>query len=247
MSNQGKTGNEERTVELDEEAGKESLKPELEPANSAVNGMTTYQKMKNLQKKIKDDMAVDSEEANPYGITADTPNSVIFSKAFSHNITEEDKSRGKRIAYARKQAGLTQEELAKKIGMTQSTVTTYETGRADPKCGGITNIARACKCSTDYLLGLKPYSDDEDGEETSGSGLTDRAKKIARDFDYLRQPEQDLCEAIINYISEFSLSRPEETDLGKLYFVKEEHQGGEIKLTMNSVENYFKNIKEDKS
>lgn len=184
--------------------------------------------MDESEKQQKNTEEIRKEKAEPGA----TPRS-----AAPRSITEEDRNRGRRIACARKEAELTQEQLAQKLGLTQSTITAYETGRSDPKSEGIANIARACRCSTDYLLGLSPYMDTfEEGGEAPERKLSKRAKKIARDFDYLRQPEQDLCEAFMNYLSE--ISRPSGSDPGRLYYVREKTNNGDIILS--PVRNYFK-------
>lgn len=59
-----------------------------------------------------------------------------------------------RIVLAREYAKLSQKELAKKLGISPSTLNGYEKGNHDPKSTGLIKIAEICNVSTDYLLGL---------------------------------------------------------------------------------------------
>lgn len=64
-------------------------------------------------------------------------------------------SLGSRIAYFRKGRGLTQTELAEKIGIIQSLVSDYESGRRRLHAEMVVRVAQALRVSTDELLGLK--------------------------------------------------------------------------------------------
>lgn len=59
-----------------------------------------------------------------------------------------------RIVLAREAAGLSQTELAAKLGIHPSTLNGYEKGNHDPKSNGWIAIAKICNVSVDYLLGL---------------------------------------------------------------------------------------------
>lgn len=59
-----------------------------------------------------------------------------------------------RIVLAREKAGMSQKELAEKLGISPSTLNGYEKGNHDPKSAGLIGIAKACNVTTDYLLGL---------------------------------------------------------------------------------------------
>lgn len=56
------------------------------------------------------------------------------------------------IKEARIQAGLSQKELAKIIGVAPSTFNGYESGNHDPKSDLLIKIAKACNVTTDFLL-----------------------------------------------------------------------------------------------
>jgi transcriptional regulator with XRE-family HTH domain len=56
------------------------------------------------------------------------------------------------IKFLRKQAGLTQEQLAEKVGIKRSLVGAYEEGRADPRLTNLTIIAEVFGVSLDALI-----------------------------------------------------------------------------------------------
>jgi transcriptional regulator with XRE-family HTH domain len=68
---------------------------------------------------------------------------------------------GKRLKKLRLQNELSQEQLAKRLGMTKSVVSAYENGIRMPSYEALISIARIFKVSTDYLLGVenKKYLD----------------------------------------------------------------------------------------
>lgn len=76
---------------------------------------------------------------------------------------------GQRIKAARKKAGVTQEELGKKLGVSPSFVAQYETGKRNPKIETLQNLANA--------LGVPVYelidSDDLKRAVIYGEGLDD--------------------------------------------------------------------------
>ncbi|MDR2020979.1 MAG: helix-turn-helix domain-containing protein [Treponema sp.] len=62
---------------------------------------------------------------------------------------------GRRLQYLRKKRGLTQKELAEKIGLTREAVASYESGRARLMDMILIDLAAALRVSTDEILGLK--------------------------------------------------------------------------------------------
>ena len=63
---------------------------------------------------------------------------------------------GARIAALRRQAGMNQGELAKKLGISPSTVGMYEQGRREPSAEMLVRLAEAFSVSTDFLLTGSP-------------------------------------------------------------------------------------------
>jgi len=66
---------------------------------------------------------------------------------------------GSRLRELRKARGLTQVELAQKLGMVQPVLSRYEQGEIRMHGALVTAFARALDTTTDDLLGLKPRVD----------------------------------------------------------------------------------------
>ncbi len=60
-----------------------------------------------------------------------------------------------KIREMRKKAGLTQTQLAQKMGVTQGTITQYENGRRFPKLDTLTRIADAIGCDVLSLVTIE--------------------------------------------------------------------------------------------
>jgi len=71
-----------------------------------------------------------------------------------------------KVKSLREKAGLTQSELAKKVGLTRSAVNAWEMSSAIPSTEIIIKLAKLFKVSTDYLLGV----DDEERISVKGLG-----------------------------------------------------------------------------
>lgn len=63
---------------------------------------------------------------------------------------------GNRIRLLRKQAGLTQEELGKKMGVIKQTVSSWENNISEPNSEILLSLASVFDVSVDYLLGNDP-------------------------------------------------------------------------------------------
>lgn len=59
---------------------------------------------------------------------------------------------GQRIALLRRQAGMSQAELAVRLGISASAVGMYEQGRREPSVDALVALAEIFQVSTDYLL-----------------------------------------------------------------------------------------------
>lgn len=59
---------------------------------------------------------------------------------------------GQRIALLRRSAGMSQAELASRLGISPSAVGMYEQGRREPSVGALVTLAEIFQVSTDYLL-----------------------------------------------------------------------------------------------
>lgn len=60
---------------------------------------------------------------------------------------------GQTIRDLRKEKRVSQTELAKIVGVSQTTVTAWETGKAEPSSSAVSNLADYFNVTTDYLLG----------------------------------------------------------------------------------------------
>lgn len=81
-----------------------------------------------------------------------------------------------KIRELRKQRRLSQTDLAKQIHVSQATVTSWETGRADPSSSALNALADFFGVSSDYLLGRTD-------QPTSNNELTKNQKLIAYSID----------------------------------------------------------------
>lgn len=70
-----------------------------------------------------------------------------------------------KIRHIREQAGITQAELARKLGLTRSSVNSWEMGLSVPSTQYVIELAKLFDVSTDYLLGM------EQGATISVEGL----------------------------------------------------------------------------
>ena len=62
-----------------------------------------------------------------------------------------------RIKELRRDCGMTQYELAKKVGCSQSMVVRWEKEECEPTAGSILALSYAFDCSCDYLLGKSDF------------------------------------------------------------------------------------------
>lgn len=68
------------------------------------------------------------------------------------------KELGIRIAETLQKRGLTQKELAHRVGLTETAMSRYISGERDPKPDVVANIATALCTTSDFLLGIE-YDD----------------------------------------------------------------------------------------
>ena len=88
-----------------------------------------------------------------------------------------------RLKELRKQAGLTQVELAGKLGIVQSSYADWERGKKKPTQANLVRIAQILNVSVDYLVGNSEEKTDElDNIELlfrmNSKGLSDEEKKV---------------------------------------------------------------------
>ncbi len=76
------------------------------------------------------------------------------------------------IKEAREHAGMSQKDLAEKIGVAPTTFHGYESGKHDPKSELLVQIARVCGVSVDFLLGLTNEISPTSAETDAGEKVT---------------------------------------------------------------------------
>ena len=86
---------------------------------------------------------------------------------------------GQTIRDLRKLKKMSQSELAKVVGVSQTTVTAWETGKAEPSSSAISSLADYFDVTTDYLLGRPEKKDDDNVDYVA----LDKALDNARSFD----------------------------------------------------------------
>lgn len=91
---------------------------------------------------------------------------------------------GRRIAALRKKAGLTQAQLAKRLGIAPPSVAAYEIGKTCPALEHLISLARIFGTTTDALLGVVPLrmSDGDLTALTYWQQLSPDRRKLAIKF-----------------------------------------------------------------
>ena len=108
---------------------------------------------------------------------------------------------GQRIAALRKDALMSQAELARELGVSPSAVGMYEQGRREPSAETLVHLSKIFRVSTDYLLTgeLSRAGDEEilarilDGY----AGLTSQRLELRKDLPFSRQELMVLFAAML--------------------------------------------------
>lgn len=101
-----------------------------------------------------------------------------------------NKMLGKRIAKLRNQRGLTQTQLAHRIGMSHSTIASWETGTRDPHSTMIVKLGDFFDVSVDYLLGRSLSAIVEDRLTELGISIEDLAVRTKIPLARLQKMDQ---------------------------------------------------------
>lgn len=88
---------------------------------------------------------------------------------------------GKRIKEMRKNKGMTQEELAERLGMSREAIARIETGKNGTSVDGIISIAQVFDVSTDTVLGLEKNIELDREIATKFDMILDDKKQLAYD------------------------------------------------------------------
>lgn len=103
-------------------------------------------------------------------------------------MNKETPCLGLRILASRKSKGMTQEELALKVGVAKNTITGYEKGIREPNVLTLKALAATLDVSGDYLLGIEPRK----------HNISTAAIDIAYQYDRLDAPGQRTINAVIS-------------------------------------------------
>ena len=103
---------------------------------------------------------------------------------------------GKKLRLLRKKFGMTQTNLAKKLGISPSTVGMYEQGRRQPDSVMLKKIADMFNVSVDYLIDFK----NNRKYFTNADELADKIEFILRNKEYLNDNENNISTDTLNSI-----------------------------------------------
>lgn len=88
----------------------------------------------------------------------------------------EGKNFGSRLSTARKEKGITQEQLASRLGVTPQAVSKWERGGGYPDIELVYYLCKILECSSDYIIGLEEQSIKltEDNDATAAKKLLEK-------------------------------------------------------------------------
>ncbi|PZL72168.1 XRE family transcriptional regulator [Enterococcus plantarum] len=102
-----------------------------------------------------------------------------------------------RLLKMRKNAELTQEELAKRINVSKQSVGSWERGRTEPSIETITELANVLNTTTDYLLGRTNQPTQNNIDSTNiGNNITSHFRLNTSDMniDDIEELEEELTD-----------------------------------------------------
>jgi transcriptional regulator with XRE-family HTH domain len=97
---------------------------------------------------------------------------------------------GARIAALRREAGLSQAQLALRLGISPSAMGMYEQGRREPSMETVVAMAKVFRVSTDYLLTGQPAEQEQEALQEmllSRISAADRRLEERKDRPFSRQ------------------------------------------------------------
>ena len=100
------------------------------------------------------------------------------------------------IRAIRKEMGLSQRELAQKIGSSQKSIDLWEKEKSEPTAKFICALADCFGCSTDYLLGRE----DDFGNVNIQSDLSEREKALLSAYRRLQEREKAQASAFLYFL-----------------------------------------------
>lgn len=103
----------------------------------------------------------------------------------------KEKNLNERITERRKAMGLTQQQVADKIGRSHVTVYKWETGDSEPKGKNLFALAQVLQCTPTWLM----FGDEEQAPSEPVHAISDlepRKKKLLELFDSLPESEKEV-------------------------------------------------------
>ena len=99
-----------------------------------------------------------------------------------------------RLKKLRNDLGITQKELADKIGVNRTTVGGYETKGKEPSYNTLIKIAKTLNCSLDFLLGYSEENSSTNGAQQISPKLKASYEKLSKreDLQLLFKETEDL-------------------------------------------------------
>ena len=113
---------------------------------------------------------------------------------------------GKNLSSLRKSKGLTQYELAERLGFSRGQLANYEQGQREPDFESLQKIANFFDVSTDYLIGRTDNKNSETTNKKTSRELTPYQQTVLdwvtskEDFSFYESPEE-----LIDMIEQFEL------------------------------------------
>lgn len=105
---------------------------------------------------------------------------------------------GERIRNARKAAGMSQEELGRKLGIGKSSVSEWESGKRPLPMDVMEQISEELNVSVPYLMGWKVTPE---GDAVVSESFSPAAMEVARHYDQLSDQARQLISAVVLFES----------------------------------------------
>ena len=120
------------------------------------------------------------------------------------------------IKEARERTGLSQKELAEKIGVAPNTFHGYESGKHDPKSNLLADIARVCGVSVDFLLGIEKENTPTPSKDNVGVLTKEELTRISAAMEQLNEEGR---ERVVEYAEDLAaggrFKKPCSAELGE--------------------------------
>jgi len=120
----------------------------------------------------------------------------------------EDTMTTNNIREARRVKDLTQKDLAKKIGLTTSAISNYETGVSQPSVDILKEIARILDTSVEYLIGTQGAPPAEgvrkSGDTAAILQIVDKQQDMLRSQHDMMKSQQETITALVEIVAKTS-------------------------------------------